>query len=282
MIIGSHVSMSASKYLEGSVLEMLSYDANAMMIYSGPPQNTKRVDISKLHIQEALDLLETHHIPTDHIILHAPYLINLANTVNEDIFNLGVSLLKDEIKRANAMNVKYIVLHPGSHLKMGTEVGIAQIVRGLDQVLEDANDVIICLETMAGKGSECGKTFEEISSMISQCRYPEKLGVCLDTCHIHDAGYSLDDFDDVLEQFDTIIGLNKLHVVHLNDSMNIKGAHKDRHANIGKGQIGFKTLCKIAHHPLLANIPKILETPYIEGNAPYRHEINQIRTQIYE
>lgn len=281
MIIGSHVSMSASEYLVGSVKEMLSYEANAMMIYSGPPQNTKRVDVGRLKISEAHALLEENHISMEHMILHAPYLINLANTINLDTFELGVRLLKDEIKRANAMKVKKIVLHPGSHLKMGEEVGIHQIIKGLNLALEDAQDVVICLETMAGKGSECGRSFQQIQTMIQGCTYPEKCAVCLDTCHIHDAGYDLSDFDAVLKEFDDMIGLNRLQVIHLNDSMNEKGSHKDRHANLGKGKIGFDVLCKIAHHPALENIPKILETPYIEGKAPYKHEICMLRTQNY-
>lgn len=282
MIIGSHVSMAAKDYLVGSVNEMLSYHANAMMIYTGAPQNRKRVPLNQLRIDEYKQLMAEYNLPLDRVIVHAPYLINLANTVKPETFALSVELLINEIKRTQAMGAKYLVLHPGSHVGAGEEIGLQSIVKGLDLALKEAQDVIVCIETMAGKGSECGNTFESVQQIIENCHYQENLGVCLDTCHVHDAGYDVRDFDRLLNEFDAVIGLEKLHVIHLNDSQNIKGAHKDRHANIGHGHIGFDALCQIAHHPLTAHIAKILETPYVNGQAPYGIEIQMLKQQKFD
>lgn len=280
MKIGSHVSMASPDYVLGSIKEMLSYDANACMIYTGPPQNGRRVPIEKLKINEAHELLKQHELSLDNIVVHAPYLINLANTLNPDTYKNSVELLKNEMIRCDAIGSKYLILHPGSHVQAGSDKGIASIIKGLNEVIDDSTSCIICLETMAGKGSECGKTFNEIKQMIDGCN-SNRIGVCLDTCHIHDGGYDLNDFDLILKEFDTIIGLEYLKVIHLNDSKNICGAHKDRHENIGHGHIGFDNLCKIAHHELLKNIPIILETPYIDDKAPYKEEIQMIRNKTF-
>lgn len=277
MIIGSHCSLTAPDYFAGSVKEALSYDATALMIYTGAPQNARRTPLEKLKIEEGLQLLQEANLSSEQLIIHAPYLINLANTINPAVFESGITLLTTELQRSQALQAKVIVLHPGSHVGAGVEAGIASIIKGLDMVLADNSGVAIALETMAGKGSEVGTTFEEIQAIIAGSQYPERLKVCLDTCHIHDAGYDLTNFDDVLEQFDQIIGLDKLAVIHLNDSKNQRGAKKDRHANIGEGFIGFDCLYQIAHHPKLAKLPFILETPYIDGKPPYKAEINRLR-----
>lgn len=280
MKIGSHVSMASPNYVLGSIKEMLSYDANACMIYTGPPQNGRRVPIEKLKINEAHELLNKHELSFDNIVVHAPYLINLANTLNPDTYTNSVELLKNEMIRCDAIGSKYLILHPGSHVQAGSDVGISSIIKGLNEVIDDSTSCMICLETMAGKGSECGKTFTEIKQMIDGCK-SNRIGVCLDTCHIHDGGYDLNDFDLILKEFDAIIGLEYLKVIHLNDSKNICGAHKDRHENIGHGHIGFDNLCKIAHHELLKDIPIILETPYIDDKAPYKEEIQMIRNKSF-
>lgn len=280
MKIGSHVSMASPNYVLGSIQEMLSYDANACMIYTGPPQNGRRVPIEKLKINEAHELLKKHELSLDNIVVHAPYLINLANTLNPETYKNSVELLKNEMKRCDAIGSKYLILHPGSHVKAGSDIGIASIIKGLNEAIDDSTNCMICLETMAGKGSECGKTFQEIKQMIDGCS-SNRIGVCLDTCHIHDGGYDLSDFDSILKEFDDVIGLEYLKVVHLNDSKNICGAHKDRHENIGHGHVGFENLCNVAHHPLLKNILIILETPYIEDKAPYREEIQMIRNKQF-
>ncbi len=280
--IGSHVSMKAPKYMLGSVEEALSYNANALMLYTGAPQNTKRKDIDEMKIEQAHELLAANHIPLENVIVHAPYIINLANTIKEETYQIAVEFLRTEIDRTTKMGAKYIVLHPGSHVKAGSDIGIATIIKGLNSVLKKDDNVIICLETMAGKGSECGKDFEEIKQIIDGVGLKEKLGVCLDTCHIHDAGYDLTNFNQVLDQFDQIIGLEHLHVLHINDSKNQIGAHKDRHENIGYGYIGFDVLNAIVNHPRLDGIVKILETPYVNKKAPYAKEIEMLKNQVFE
>lgn len=281
MKIGSHVSMSAPHYLLGAVKEALSYNANAMMIYSGAPQTTKRVPVSKFKIEEAYQYMKEHQFNPENIILHAPYIINLGNSVKPETFELAVSFLKQEIERAKALGIKIIVLHPGSHVQAGSEVGLNKIVEGLNLALENCDDIIIALETMAGKGSECGRSFEEIQYILSNVKNKKCVGVCLDTCHVWDAGYDLSNFDEILNQFDKIIGLEKLVVLHINDSKNVNGAAKDRHENIGFGHIGFENLINILYHPKLMHLVKILETPYIENIPPYKHEIAMIKAKQF-
>lgn len=282
--IGSHVSMKAKDMFLGSVQEALNNKANALMIYTGAPQNTRRKPIDELKIPQGKKLLEENNISMEEVIIHAPYIINLANSVKPETYNLAVEFLTKEISRVEQIGAKYVVLHPGAHVGEGEEKGIAQIIKGLNEVLTADQEAIICLETMAGKGSECGKTFEELQQIISGVELSEKLGVCLDTCHIHDAGYDLNDFDKVINDFDKIIGLDKLKVLHINDSKNEIGARKDRHENIGYGKIGFDNIMKIINHPKLENITKILETPYVneKKDAPYATEIEMLRNGKFQ
>lgn len=276
MIIGSHVQMKAPDFLEGSVREALSYGANALMLYTGAPQNTRRRPTEELHIREAAGLMEVNRIPMEHMIIHAPYLINPANSVRPEVAELAVEFLMSELERTAAIGAKYIVLHPGSYTTTDPETGIRTAISQLNS-LQIPDGLVICLETMAGKGSEIGFRFEHLAEIIAGMNHPEHFGVCLDTCHISDAGYDVSDYDGVLDEFDRVIGLDRLHVIHLNDSKNEKGARKDRHANLGQGTIGFDTLCRIAHHPRTAHIPKILETPYIDGKPPYGEEIAMLK-----
>lgn len=283
LIIGSHVSMSGPDYILGSVKEAISYNANTLMFYTGAPQNTNRRDVNELMIEEAKALMIENNIDINNVVIHAPYIINLANTVNESTFELATSFLKQEIKRVEQIGVQYLVLHPGSHVKAGEQVGLDQIVKGLNSVLEADSKVFICLETMAGKGSELGVNFEQIKYIMDNVKHNHLLKVCLDTCHVHDAGYDLvNDLDGVINSFDEIIGLDKLKVIHLNDSKNIIAAHKDRHENIGFGNIGFDTMNKIVHHPKLENVIKILETPWYEKKAPYKSEIEMFRNNKFD
>ena len=277
LIIGSHVGYKKDSGLLGSVKEALSYKANTFMFYTGAPQNTIRSSIDLDNVAKAYKLMEDNNISKDDIIVHAPYIINLAN-IDEDKFNFSCGFLSEELKRVDTFGFKYLVLHPGSHVGNGVDIGINSIVKALNKVLENDNtNVQILLETMAGKGSEIGRNFNELKSIIDGVKYKDRLGVCLDTCHLNDAGYDLTKFDDVLDEFDNIIGLDKIKCIHINDSKNIINSHKDRHENIGKGTIGLETLIKIINNKRLENIPKILETPYIDGIAPYKEEIELIR-----
>jgi deoxyribonuclease IV len=286
MLIGSHVSMSGKKMLLAASEEAVSYGANTFMIYTGAPQNTRRKKIEDLNIEEGRRHMEQHGI--SEIVVHAPYIINIGNSENPDTFDLGVRFLRSEIERTEALGAKQIVLHPGAHVGAGTEKGIGKIVEGINEVLTGKENLQIALETMAGKGSECGKSFEELAMIMDGVIYNDKLSVCFDTCHTHDAGYPIvEDFDGVLNEFDKIIGLDRLKVLHINDSKNAVGMRKDRHENIGFGHIGFEALSYIVHHPQLAHVPKILETPFVGDDknnkkAPYKHEIEMLKSKQFE
>ena len=288
LIIGSHVSFKSGKQLVGSVVEALSYGANTFMFYTGAPQNTSRSTIDDNLTKEAFDLMEENEINPKNVIVHAPYIINLAN--DGASYDFAIKFLKEEIKRVDSLGMKYLVLHPGSHVGLGIDKGLDNIINGLNFVLSEDNDVIICLETMAGKGSELGTSFEQIKRIIDGVKLNNKLMVCLDTCHINDAGYDLNNFDEVLDEFDHVIGLNKLACIHVNDSKNEKGMHKDRHENIGLGTIGFDNLINVIYNERLDGIPKILETPYIGDTddskerlyPPYKFEIEMIRNKKFD
>ncbi|MCQ2792348.1 MAG: deoxyribonuclease IV [Bacilli bacterium] len=280
--LGSHINLSAPDYYLGTVRDALQMNENCFMFYTGAPQNTIRKPTNQLKIDEGRKLLLESGINESKIVIHAPYIINLANTTNVKTRELAISFLKEELKRANDFHVKTLVLHPGSHVGVGLEIGIKAIIDGLNEVLNhDTSEVRIALETMAGKGSEVGANFADLKKIIDGVNKKDRVGVCLDTCHINDAGYDVSDIDNVLNQFDQIIGLDKLLVIHINDSINNKGAHKDRHANIGVGLIGFNTLCQYVHHPRLMDIPKILETPWINEKPPYKEEIEMLRSKKF-
>ena len=280
LLIGSHVSMSAPDYLVGSLNEALSYKANAFMIYTGAPQNSKRVELSKLKIDEFKVKLKENNIAIENVIVHAPYIINLAS-VNPYKHKIAIDVLKNEIIRTNAIGCKYLVLHPGNAVDCDIDTGINNIANSINEILDSLSDnsVVICLETMSGKGTEVGRNFDQLAKIISLINKKENIGVCLDTCHINDAGYDLTQFDSILDEFDQKIGLDYLHVIHLNDSNNQMNSHKDRHANIGNGTIGFDLLCAIAHNKRIESIPKILETPWYDNHALYAIEIQALRTK---
>ncbi|MBO5488993.1 MAG: deoxyribonuclease IV [Eubacterium sp.] len=283
LIIGSHVGMSGKKMLVASVEEALSYGANTFMVYTGAPQNTRRKEIDELNIEPARQLMEEHKM--HNFIVHAPYIINLANTVKPETFELATEFLAKEIERTAAMGAEVLVLHPGSHVGAGEEAGIAQICKGLNMVLAADTPVKIALETMAGKGSEIGRSFEELKAIYDGCDYPDKLRVCFDTCHVNDAGYDLvGNYEGVMAEFDRIIGLDQIAAFHINDSKNERGASKDRHENFGLGHLGQDALMQVIRDERFVNIPKILETPYLkdpEGitkpTPPYKEEIAKIR-----
>ena len=282
--LGSHVGMSGKEMFLGSVKEALSYGANTFMVYTGAPQNTRRKEISELNIEAGLALAREHGI--NEFIIHAPYIINLGNTEKAETFQLAVEFLAKEIERSVAMQATTIVLHPGSHVGAGEAAGIAQIVKGLNEVLTPDMLITVALETMAGKGSELGKTFEELAAIYDGVVHNNKLRVCFDTCHTHDAGYDIiHDFDGVIDKFDRILGKEQIAVFHINDSKNAQGAAKDRHENIGFGEIGFDALNYIVHHKDFMEVPKILESPYVTENdsvaqktlPPYLQEIRMLK-----
>ncbi|KAF1677448.1 MULTISPECIES: deoxyribonuclease IV [Staphylococcus] len=286
MLIGSHVSMSGKKMLEGSAEEAHQFGESTFMIYTGAPQNTRRKNINDLNIEKGHKVMEQYGL--SNIVVHAPYIINIGNTTKPEVYELGVNFLQNEIERTQAIGAKDIVLHPGAHVGAGADKGINQIIKGLNEVLTHDHDVRIALETMAGKGTEIGRSFEELARIIDGVTHNDRLSICFDTCHTHDAGYNIkNDFDGVLNEFDKIIGIDRIKVVHVNDSKNEQGAHKDRHENIGFGYIGFDALNNVVHHEAFKDIPKILETPYVgedkkNKKPPYRFEIEMLKSQIFD
>lgn len=277
--IGSHVKMGGKDMLLGSAKEAVSYGANTFMVYTGAPQNTKRKAISELKIDAAWEYMKQNGM--EDFVVHAPYIINLGNSVNPETYSLAVDFLALELERTIAMGSRVLILHPGAHVGAGTKTGLRQIIQGLNAVLTAETPCYIALETMAGKGSEIGRSFEELAAIYDEVKYNDKLRICFDTCHVNDAGYDIvNDFDGVMEQFDKRLGKDQIAVFHINDSKNSLGAGKDRHANIGEGAIGFDALRRIVHHPDFPGIPRILETPYRPDPKnpdktlpPYKEEI---------
>lgn len=279
MIIGSHVSFSG-KQLLSSALEAISYNANAFMFYTGAPQNTARSKINAEYTAQALEVMKEHNIDINNVICHAPYIINLANNKDESKYEFSKNFLKGEITRCHELGVKYIVLHPGSSVGIDRLTALDNIVNALKQVLEGDEDITILLETMAGKGTELGINIDELKYIIKSVNN-DKLGVCLDTCHLNDSGVDINNFEIYLNIFDREIGLDKVHCIHINDSKNPLGARKDRHENIGFGTIGFDAISKVCNIERLKDVPKILETPYINGKAPYKEEIEELRNNKF-
>ena len=286
MLIGSHVSMSGKDMLLGSAKEAFSYGANVMMVYTGAPQNTRRKPIEELNAEIGKKFMAENGIKE--VVVHAPYIINLANTTKEGYIDFAIDFLKEELRRAEAVGATQVVLHPGSHVGAGVDVGLNQIIYGLNQVITKDQTVQIALETMAGKGTELARSFEELARIIDGVTYNEHLSVTLDTCHVHDAGYDIkNDLSGVLTQFDKTVGLDRIKVLHINDSKNPVGAHKDRHENFGFGEIGFDALMNVIQVQEFKNLPKILETPWIKvANkvqiAPYKKEIEMIRSGKFD
>lgn len=281
LILGCHVSYKKDSQLLGSLNEALGYGANTFMFYTGAPQNTSRYPIDDNLTVEAFKKMKEIGFDYSKVVVHAPYIVNLAND-DEVKFNFAVQFLKDELKRCSQLGIKNVVLHPGSHVGIGIDAGICNIARGLNMILGDV-DVRILLETMAGKGSEVGSKLEEIKKIIDLVEDKKHIGVCIDTCHLSDAGYDLRDFDSFLDKFDEVIGIENIGCVHVNDSKNDLGSHKDRHENIGFGKIGFATLMGVIYNKRLENIPKILETPYVDREyPPYKFEIEMIKSKKFD
>ena len=282
LIIGSHVSFKKDTQLVGSVKEALSYGANTFMFYTGAPQNTNRAALNNDLTLEAKYLMDENNIDINNVVVHAPYIINLANG-DESKYKFSINFLKQECKRCEELGVSKLVLHPGSHVGQGVEVGLKNIINALNEILPTTK-ITILLETMAGKGTELGSTIEQISTIINGINNKDKskIGICLDTCHLSDSGLSISSFDEILDCFDKYNLFDKIGCIHVNDSKNPVSSHKDRHENIGYGTIGFSSLLSVIYNKRLEGIPKILETPYIEGKPPYKYEIEMIRNKSFD
>ena len=280
LIIGSHVNYGLEQLL-GCVKQTIKYGANTFMFYTGAPQNTYRSKIDDKLLNEAKELMLKNNIDINNVICHAPYIINLANKEKEDAWNFSISFLRQEIKRLEQIGVKYIVVHPGNSLKIERNTALKNISEAINFVLKDVDDVIILLETMAGKGTECGINIDELKTILDNIDNKNNIGICLDTCHLNDSGIDIAKFADYLNNFDKIIGIDKIKCVHVNDSKNEINSHKDRHENIGYGTIGFDNLLNVIYNEKLKNVPKILETPWINDYAPYKEEIEMIKTKTF-
>ena len=280
LIIGSHVGFKKDTQLLGALDETLSYNGNAFMFYTGAPQNTVRMPLNDDLTFKALEKMKENNISLSNVVVHAPYIINLANNKDLDKYNFSINFLKQECNRCADLFVKKLVLHPGSHVGCGNDVGINNIINALNEVLKES-DTTILLETMAGKGTEVGKTLEEIKQIIDGVIYKDKIGICIDTCHLSDAGYDVSKFDEILDILESYNLLDKVLCIHINDSKNIRGSHKDRHENIGYGTLGFDNLINIIYNKRLEQIPKILETPYINDFPPYKEEIDMIKNKKF-
>lgn len=282
--IGSHVSMKGKDMYVGSVKETVEYTGNSFMVYTGAPQNTRRRPMEEIKVEEATKLMEENNLDFDNVVVHAPYIMNLANP-DQSKRDFAVEFLTKEILRTDEMGANKIVLHPGSAVGLDRPQAIKWISEGLNKVIENTKDskVTIALETMAGKGNEVGRTFNELAEIISMVDKKDRITVCFDTCHVHDSGYDIvNDLEGVLKEFDDLVGLDKISVVHVNDSKNEKGARKDRHENIGFGHIGFDALIKVIYHDSFKDVPKILETPFVEKNPPYFYELEMIRSKKFD
>ena len=282
LIIGSHVGFKKDSQLLGSLKEALSYGANTFMFYTGAPQNTSRYPIQDGLTLEAMTLMKEKDFDYSKVVVHAPYIINLANDKDPDKFMFSVRFLQEELERCELLGIRAMVLHPGSHVGLGMDTAISNIAKGLNMIL-GTHDVTVLLETMAGKGTEVGSSLEEIKRIIDLVDDKSHIGVCLDTCHLNDAGYDMSQFDEFLDQFDSLIGIDKIGCIHVNDSKNPIGAHKDRHENIGFGTIGFDSLLDVIYNKRVEDVPKILETPYVDRTyPPYKYEIEMIRKKKFD
>ena len=280
MIIGSHVNFTKDQ-LYGATMHALSFGATTFMFYTGAPQNTVRSKIDEKKTKAAWELMKKGGIKLENVVCHAPYIINLANKEKLDSWNFSIEFLQNEMKRVEELGVKYIVVHPGNYLKLDVSEALCNISEALNEILSIENNVIILLETMAGKGTECGRNIVELKTILAKVERKEKVGICLDTCHLNDSGIDIGSFDEYLNLLDGEVGLEKVKCVHINDSKNILGSHKDRHENLGYGTIGFDNLIKVIYNYRLKDVPKILETPWIDAYPPYKIEIDMIKNKKF-
>ena len=288
LYIGSHTSFLKDKGLLGVVEESISYNANIFMFYTGSNQSTLRFPINKELTAKAHELMKEHGFDKTKCIVHAPFIINLANNTDPSKYEFYINFLKEELNRCIELDIRNVVLHPGSYTSLDRVTGIKNIANGLNTALKDIDGVNLLLEYMSGKGTEVGTSIDDLKGIIDLLdeEVKKKVFVCLDTCHMNDSGVDLKDIDLFLDEFDLKIGIDKIKCIHINDSYNVVGSHKDRHANLGYGTIGFNKLINVIYNERLDNIPKILETPWINRNeknsyAPYKYEIENIRNKKF-
>ena len=281
LYIGSHVSFNKDTQLIGVVQTAIENDANVFMFYTGSNQSTLRFPIDKSLTDKAHQIMLEHNIDREKCIIHAPFIINLANNSDERKYQFYIDFLKQEIDRCIALGINNLVLHPGSHVKVAKEEALLSVSNGLNEALKENQNIKILIEFMSGKGTEVGSTIDELKTILENVIYKDKVYICLDTCHINDAGYDLNNFDEFLNEFDQKIGIDKIKCIHINDSKNNLGTHKDRHENIGYGTIGFQTLINIIYNKRLEGVPKILETPFINDQSPYKTEIKIIKEKKF-
>ena len=271
MLIGNH--LSASKGYAAMGKAALALDANTFAFFTRNPRGGKAKEIDEKDVEKFLNFAKEHEFGK--IVAHAPYTMNLC-AAKEDVRSFSKEMLLDDLKRMEYTPYNYYNFHPGSHVGQGAEKGIALIAEALNEALKPEQTTTVLLETMAGKGTEVGRTFEELREILDRVELNDKMGVCLDTCHVWDGGYDIvNDLDGVLNEYDRVIGLDRLKAVHYNDSMNDCGSHKDRHAKIREGKIGAEAMRRVALHPLLEGRPLILETP--NDDEGYRREIQMVR-----
>ena len=275
LVIGAH--MSVAKGLDKTAENVVKMHANTMQIFSRNPRGSSFKTYAEQEIERFQKIRTEHHFGP--ILAHAPYTLNLASA-EPKTYDFACMVMKEDINRMDALGIESFVFHPGSHTGIGVERGIENIVNGLNQAIQGNEKIQILLETMSGKGTEIGSRFEELKMIRDHLLCPERVGICLDTCHVFSAGYDIvNRLDEVLQEFDDILGLEHLKAIHLNDSMMPFGAHKDRHAMIGAGEIGKEALLRVVSHPKLRGIPIYLETPLEEEG--HQVEIQMIKENLH-
>ena len=276
LILGTH--MSIAEGIAKTAENVVKMNANTMQIFSRNPRGSSYKNYSKEEVECFQKIRREHQFGP--LLAHAPYTMNLASA-DERIFEFACMVIREDIARMDALQIENIVFHPGSHTGIGAGAGIGNIVAGLDQAITGEEKIMVLLETMSGKGTEIGVSFEELKQIRDGVKHPERIGVCLDTCHVFAAGYDIvNNLDGVLEEFDSVLGLDLLRAIHLNDSMMPFGSHKDRHAAIGEGEIGLEALLRVLEHPLLRELPFYLETPF--DDAGHKKEMEMIKRKLEE
>ncbi|MCI8814677.1 MAG: deoxyribonuclease IV [Lachnospiraceae bacterium] len=274
LTIGSHIS--SAKGYEAMGKTAVYMNANTFAFFTRNPRGGKAKEIKEADVEKYKEIAKVHQFGK--IVAHAPYTLN-ACAAREDLREFARNTMEDDLKRMEYIPGNYYNFHPGSHVGQGAQTGIEKIAQVLNEVLDRKWSTMVLLETMAGKGTEVGRTFEELREIMDRVKCQEKLGVCLDTCHVWDGGYDIvGDLDGVVQEFDRVIGLEHLKAIHLNDSKNPLGSHKDRHAKIGEGEIGLEALSAVTRHPALRNLPFILETPNDEDG--WAQEIRILRERF--